>query len=46
MASLILLPMFFYAYNKFAVYEERELIEALGDDYLEYMDRVRRWVPF
>jgi len=46
LASLALLPAFFYAYDRFAAYEERELVEALGGDYLEYMGRVRRWVPF
>ena len=46
LASLALLPAFFYAYDRFAAYEERELVEVLGGDYLGYMGRVRRWVPF
>jgi len=45
-ASIALLPAFFYAYDGFAAYEERRLVEALGKDYLAYMMRVRRWVPF
>ncbi len=45
-ASLALLPVFFYAYDRFAAYEERELVEALGGEYLGYMGRVRRWLPF
>lgn len=44
-ASMALLPAFFYAYDRFAAYEERRLVEALGKDYLAYMARVRRWVP-
>ena len=45
MASLALLPAFLYAYDRFAAYEERMLVEELGEDYLSYMGRVRRWVP-
>lgn len=46
MASMALLPVFLYAYDRFAAYEERMLVEALGGGYVEYMGRVRRWVPF
>ncbi len=45
-ASLALWPTFFYAYDMFAAYEERELVEALRGEYLGYMGRVRRWFPF
>jgi protein-S-isoprenylcysteine O-methyltransferase Ste14 len=45
-ASMALWPAFFYAYDGFAAYEEQSLVEALGKDYLAYMGRVRRWVPF
>lgn len=44
-ATLALLPMFFYAYDRFATYEERMLVATLGEGYLGYMARVPRWLP-
>jgi len=44
-ASMALWPAFFYAYDRFAAYEERRLVEALGEEYLAYMGRVGRWAP-
>jgi protein-S-isoprenylcysteine O-methyltransferase Ste14 len=31
--------------NKIAAYEEKELIKILGQEYLDYMKKVPRWVP-
>ncbi|MFX0181742.1 MAG: methyltransferase family protein [Candidatus Hodarchaeota archaeon] len=32
-------------FNKIAVYEENELIKILGQEYIDYMKKVPRWVP-
>ncbi|MFX0051791.1 MAG: methyltransferase family protein [Candidatus Hodarchaeota archaeon] len=32
-------------FNKIAVYEENELIKILGQEYIDYMKRVPRWIP-
>lgn len=32
-------------YDKIAVFEERELTRVLGEEYLEYMKKVPRWIP-
>ena len=31
--------------NRIAAYEEKELIKILGQEYLDYMKKVPRWVP-
>ncbi|NOQ25689.1 MAG: hypothetical protein GQ564_10050 [Bacteroidales bacterium] len=35
----------FIFYNFIAKYEERLLIKRFGEDYANYMKRVRRWIP-
>ncbi|UCE12922.1 MAG: isoprenylcysteine carboxylmethyltransferase family protein [Candidatus Heimdallarchaeota archaeon] len=32
-------------YDKIASFEERELIKILGEEYVEYMKEVPRWIP-
>ncbi|MFX0211612.1 MAG: methyltransferase family protein [Candidatus Hodarchaeota archaeon] len=34
-----------FLFNLIAIFEENELIEILGQDYLDYMKKVPRWVP-
>jgi protein-S-isoprenylcysteine O-methyltransferase Ste14 len=46
--SLISLIPFVIAvilFNKIAAYEEDELIKVLGQEYIDYMKKVPRWVP-
>lgn len=42
-ASFVLWLIYFIIYDRFAAFEEHELVEALGDTYLNYMKKVRRW---
>jgi len=47
--SLVLLTMWigiWGVFNKFAAYEEEDLVRVFGDEYSEYMRRVPRWLPF
>lgn len=46
--SLISIVTFFLAgilLNQIAAYEEKELIKILGQEYLDYMKKVPRWIP-
>ncbi|MFX0122590.1 MAG: methyltransferase family protein [Candidatus Hodarchaeota archaeon] len=43
--SFVPLLIAFYLLNIIAAYEENELIEILGQEYLDYMKKVPRWVP-
>ena len=48
---MLSLPLFiifiaaFIFYNWIARYEEKLLLNQFGDDYANYMKRVRRWIP-
>ncbi|MBN1682158.1 isoprenylcysteine carboxylmethyltransferase family protein [Candidatus Bathyarchaeota archaeon] len=44
--SLVLSVIYFIIYDRFADYEEKELIKLLNGVYLEYMKKVHRWIPF
>lgn len=44
-ASIIIWIIILLFYNFIAGYEEKILIEKFGDDYKNYMQRVRRWIP-
>ena len=46
--SLALLAMWlgiFAVFNRFAAYEEEDLVRVFGESYKEYMGRVPRWLP-
>ena len=43
MVSFSLVILYFIIYDRFAAFEEKELIDVLGDTYLNYMKKVRRW---
>ena len=44
-ASFLALGFVFLVYDRFAEFEEKELTEALGQQYKDYSVKVRRWVP-
>ena len=37
--------VFFIVYDRMATYEERDLIRILGEEYIAYRKRVRKWFP-
>jgi len=43
--SIGILLVFFILYNKMATYEEKNLIQILGEDYIAYQKRVPKWFP-
>ncbi len=43
--SIVPFLIAFYLLNLIAAYEENELIEILGQEYLDYMKKVPRWIP-
>ncbi len=43
--SLALWVAFFVFYDKMATYEERDLIQILGEEYVNYQRRVPKWRP-
>jgi protein-S-isoprenylcysteine O-methyltransferase Ste14 len=45
LVSFALWIIFFIFYDRIATYEERNLIEILGDGYITYQKRVSKWVP-
>lgn len=45
LASLIVWCVFFRFYDWMASYEEQDLTRIFGEDYTNYMKRVRKWVP-
>ncbi len=42
-ASLLILAGIFYVYDRIAEYEETQIIENIGERYLEYRKKTRRW---
>ena len=43
-ASFVLLAGIFYVYDMIADYEETQIIENIGERYLEYRKKTRRWL--
>jgi protein-S-isoprenylcysteine O-methyltransferase Ste14 len=43
--SLILFFFIFLGYNHIANFEERKLEQAFGDEYIDYKQRVGKWIP-
>jgi len=41
--ALLLMMAIFVANDKFAEYEEDSLVQELGDEYLKYLIKVKRW---
>lgn len=44
LASMAVLFVFFLTYDRFASYEERQLLREFGDEYREYRRRVPKWL--
>jgi protein-S-isoprenylcysteine O-methyltransferase Ste14 len=43
--SILVLISFFIIYNRMATYEEKNLINILGKQYITYQKRVSKWLP-
>lgn len=43
--SIVPFIIAFFLLNLIAAYEEKELVEILGQEYLDYMKKVPRWIP-
>ena len=43
--SLAVWIIFFILYDKMTAYEERDLIQKLGEEYIDYQERVPKWIP-
>jgi protein-S-isoprenylcysteine O-methyltransferase Ste14 len=44
--SVVIWIMFFIFYDRMATYEEKSLIDILGEEYLAYQKRVSKWFPW
>jgi protein-S-isoprenylcysteine O-methyltransferase Ste14 len=45
LVSIVIWIAFFIFYDRMATYEEKSLIEILGEQYIAYQKRVRKWIP-
>ena len=43
--SCAILSSFFVFYDRMATYEEKSLVEILGEKYIAYQKRVSKWLP-
>ena len=45
LVSIVIWVAFFVFYDRMATYEEKNLIEILGEQYTAYQKRVSKWLP-
>jgi protein-S-isoprenylcysteine O-methyltransferase Ste14 len=45
LVSIVIWIAFFFFYDRMATYEEKSLIEILGERYIAYQKRVSKWFP-
>ena len=45
LVSILIWFAFFVLYDRMATFEERKLIEILGERYIEYQHQVSKWLP-
>jgi len=45
LVSIVIWIAFFIFYDRMAAYEEKSLIEILGEEYTAYQKRVSKWLP-
>jgi protein-S-isoprenylcysteine O-methyltransferase Ste14 len=45
LVSIVIWIGFFVFYDRMATYEEKSLIEILGESYVAYQKRVSKWLP-
>lgn len=43
--SIVIWNAFFIFYDRMATYEEKSLIDMLGEEYIAYQKRVSKWLP-
>lgn len=43
--SIVIWIAFFIFYDRMATYEEKSLVEILGEEYVAYQKRVSKWLP-
>ncbi|ADZ84879.1 MULTISPECIES: methyltransferase family protein [Cellulosilyticum] len=43
---LLMWPFIVWLYNRLARKEEKDMIEEFGEEYLSYMERTKRFIPF
>jgi protein-S-isoprenylcysteine O-methyltransferase Ste14 len=43
--SFVTFVLIFFVYNYLAIFEEKDLERAFGEEYLEYKKIVSRWIP-
>jgi protein-S-isoprenylcysteine O-methyltransferase Ste14 len=43
--SIVIWIAFFIFYDRMATYEEKSLIDILGEEYIAYQKRVSKWLP-
>jgi len=46
LALIIMWPVIFFMYFRLAKKEEKDMLEEFGEEYLMYMDKTKRFIPF
>jgi protein-S-isoprenylcysteine O-methyltransferase Ste14 len=44
--SVVVWAAFFVFLDRMATFEEKELTRIMGQQYVDYRKRVRKWIPF